>query len=203
MLSIQKIFNASTSAIYLTSGTRVKQYSFRISKDRDNDIVFGPAKWSASNSIEHRLWLKNNGFTMEEVDNLCKILSLGALSKKNIDFVNYMNKKLSKKRMYLEIDQKKWYAKELNRIKQIAGLEFINATDLISSLVMFHDLQSPIKDGCPFHARWKDISLSKEGPYATFLSEFFHWKLTTDSKCKKSRDGCIKSYGIIVDKINN
>lgn len=202
MFSIQNVYNATVSALFGIRRTDPHPYSFRRVHNGSTDVVFGPACWNLSSGIAPRKWLKDHGFDMADVDRVERILGLGYRESGDRDFLASMNQKLRDKELELGLDQKTWCAKELKRIKQIHGLEFVKSSNIVAALVLWCNIKSPIKENSEFHQKWAFPNGYRGDRSLAFISGFLHWKLTTDKQCKKDPISCIRRYGIILDKIN-
>ena len=202
MFSIQNVYNTATSALFGVRSIDSSPYSFRLEKKGSVNVVYGPANWSTSNNLMQRMWLRDNGFDMGDVDRIEKILTLGSIRREDKDFLAVMNKRLNDNQMRLSLAQKKWCAEQLKHIEKIAGLDFVKSSNVAGALVLWHHIENPIDKDCKFHKAWAFVS-SREGDKGlAFIAEFLHWKLSTDSACRKDPSSCIKRYGIIIDKIN-
>ena len=202
MFSIQNVYNTATSALFGVRSIDTPPYSFRLERKGSANVVFGPANWSTSSNLMHRMWLRDNGFDMSDIDRVEKILVLGSLRREDKDFVAVMNKRLDEKQMRLSLAQKKWCAEQLKIIEKLPGLDFVKTSNIAGALVLWHHIENPISINCKFHKSWSFVSSRDGDKGLAFIAEFLHWKLSTDPRCRKDPSSCIKRYGIIIDKIN-
>jgi len=176
-------------------------FSFRIEKKGGADVIFGPAGWSTSD-IMSKIWLRDNGFDMGDIDRLERILRIGSIRKDDRDFVLSMDRRLVGKQMFLGLAQKQWCANELKRIVGMEGLGFVKSSNIAGALTLWHHIKNPIVEGSKFHREWSSIDKDASDRGFIFISEFLHWKISTDPECRQDPSSCLKRYGIIIDKIN-
>ncbi len=190
------------AALFCVKKIDPSAYSFRIEKKGSANVVYGPACWSTTTNLAQRMWLRNHGFDMGDIDRIEKILTLGSIKREDKDFLAVMNRRLTDNQMRLGLDQKQWCADELKKIVKLEGLDFAKSSNLAGALILWHHIQNPITHNSKFHKEWAHVS-SKDGDKGfKFIAEFLHWKLNSDSECRKDPSSCLKRYGIIIDKIN-
>jgi hypothetical protein len=190
------------SALFCIKKTDPTAYSFRIEKKGSTNVVYGPACWSTTANLEHRMWLRDNGFDMGDIDRIEKILLLGSIRREDKDFLAVMNRRLTSNQMRLGLAQKQWCADELKRIVNMDGLDFAKSSNLAGALILWHHIKNPITENSKFHKAWAHVSSKNGDKGFKFIAEFLHWKLNTDDECRKDPSSCLKRYGIIIDKIN-
>lgn len=202
MFSIQNVYSATISALSFVSPDNKDQYSFRLKPGSRHEVIFGPARWSTSEHIDHRLWLSKNGFDMSDIDRVEKILSVSMRHRADTEFLIAMNKKLRGKEMLLSLAQKSWCASELNRITKIDGMDFAKATNTTGAFVLWHNIEHRILSGDEFCDRWAFVSSKNKDKGLAFTAEYLHWRLSSTKEGMRDPSSCIKRYGIIIDKIN-
>jgi hypothetical protein len=197
----QNLFSASTAALFCDKKTDPSPYTFRLLKKGSSKVVFGPASWGVSTDLLPRMWLRENGFDMSDVDKVERLLLKTTPYKEDRDFISLMNRKLLAKNMQLGIAQKDWMMQEIEIIAKIPGLKFITRSHAISVLTMWHHIEYKITPESDFTKKWSSSEYKDHRKVEEFLSTFLSWKIFHDKKYGKTKESCCYRYGIIVDKI--
>ncbi len=200
-ISYGTAFSAASSAVFGVHEKEKIACSFRLMPGSETDVVYGPASWSVSRSIEQRMWLRNNGFDMDDIDRIERIVINGAITKDDIAFRKTINSKLLCLQLKLTGDQTKWMSREIDMIRKMTGLGFITENNLSVALAMWEHMTRRITINGTFHSKWGKLRKNNGTAALEFISLFAVWKAENDPLWRTDRSGCFDRYAIIAERL--